>query len=95
MGDSIGARHQTRSMGSHEIGARHKKRVWMVTPDAPLGEWVDFDAVLPGELELSQQGEPEWAQSSFELAHGLEVSEADQATVPSEFIEALFKKPSK
>ena len=92
--DVIAARHQNSSMVPIKDDTARKKRIWMVTPDAPLGEYVDPDSVLPGELELSDRRDVERAVSSFESNRGSGIGESDEATVPAEFMEALFGKSS-
>ncbi len=67
------------------------RRVWRITPDAPLGEYVD--PTRPP-VELTQppdKPEPGWLVSSFELTHGLEVSD-ETDTLPGELFDELFKK---
>jgi hypothetical protein len=74
-----------------------RRRVWRVTKDAPLGEYVDPDEVrrepqhqLPPN-DPFEQPEPGWLMSSFELAHGLEVHEhAD--TVPGELLDEFLRR---
>ena len=59
-----------------------------MTPEAPLGEFVDADekpakpAVQPGADELQP---PSWARSSWDLLNGLEVTESSPAD-----LEGLF-----
>ena len=70
------------------------RRIWRITQDAPLGEYVDPDAT-PSEPQrpLLQRPEPPgWQASSFELTHGLEVSD-ETDTIPGELFDELFKKP--
>ena len=65
-----------------------KRRVWRITATAPLGEFVDPDAPLP----RSAPGDRErggWAVSSFDLAHGADVSEGAD-TVPDDLFDELF-----
>ena len=71
-----------------------RRRVWRVTEAAPLGEFV-----YPDELALkpvvAADGEPidnGWRMSSFELTHGLEVSEAPADTVPGDVFDELFRR---
>lgn len=69
--------------------------MWRISPDAPLGEWVDPDAPAPppaagpstGELpEVSTGG---WIVSSFDLLRGAEVDSSGD-TVPDELFDELF-----
>jgi hypothetical protein len=60
--------------------AHVKRRVWRVTSHAPLGEFVDPDDIArgqkpPGEVAGARTEPGGWLVSSFELAHGLDVSE--------------------
>jgi hypothetical protein len=93
--DVIAAPHQNSGMVPVKDDTPRKKRIWMVTPDAPLGEYVDPDSVLPGELELADRRDVERAVCSFASNGASGISEADEATVPAEFLEALFGKSSK
>ena len=68
-----------------------KRRVWRVTQSAPHGEYVDPDAppvVVTQPLEPPGLG---WLVSSFELTHGLEVTD-ETDTLPGELFEELFLK---
>ena len=73
-----------------------RRRIWRVTPEAPMGEFVELDpAAAKGEPPIerevrNQQGETNWVQSSFDLAFGLEVRDFVD-TVPDELFEELFK----
>lgn len=76
-----------------------RRRIWRVTPEAPMGEFVELDAAgakadepLPERDARPESGESNWVQSSFDLAIGLEVSDFDD-TVPAELLEELFKTP--
>ena len=68
---------------------------WRVTKAAPHGEYYDPDEppdpgpVTPPEEPL-ERPEPGWRMSSFELTHGLDVSE-EPDTVPGELFDELFK----
>ena len=69
-----------------------RKLVWRITPDAPLGEFVDPGALPPSP---AVPGEPErggWVVSSFDLKHGVDVRE-DGDTVPGDLYDALFLFP--
>ena len=65
-----------------------QRRVWRMTPEAPLGEFVDADekpaksTVQPGPDELQPAS---YVRSSWDLLNGLEVTESS----PGE-IEGLF-----
>jgi len=74
--------------------AVRKRRLWRITPDAPGGKFVDPDAVPVGSADPPEHFEPGWRQSSFDLAYGLDVSEADD-TVPGDLFDELFRRPSK
>jgi hypothetical protein len=66
-----------------------RRRVWRITADAPLGEFVDPDAHPP---PRPAAGDPEsggWVMSSFDLKHGAEVSEGPD-TVPDDLFDELF-----
>lgn len=68
--------------------------VWRISDAAPLGEIVDasLPAAPPPDrppLEPTHRG---WAMSSFELLHGVEITEEDASTVPAELIDELFNK---
>ncbi len=65
-----------------------QRRIWRMTPEAPLGEFVDADdkadqpPARPGPDELKPSS---WVRSSWDLLNGLEVTES----APGE-LEALF-----
>ena len=64
-----------------------QRRIWRMTPEAPLGEFVDADkaekpSAQPGPDELKPSS---WVRSSWDLLNGLEVTESS----PGE-LEALF-----
>jgi hypothetical protein len=62
-----------------------QRRVWRMTPESPLGEFVDADdkpAAQPGPDELQPAS---WVRSSWDLLNGLEVTESS----PGE-LEGLF-----
>jgi hypothetical protein len=69
-----------------------KRSVWRITPDAPLGRWVDPETERDDGLGPDEHYEPNWRQSSFDLAFGLEVRDASD-TVPGELLDELFKEP--
>lgn len=67
-----------------------QRRLWRMTADAPLGEFVDADdhadkpVAKPGPDELQPAS---WVRSSWDLLNGLEVTES----APGE-LEALFEQ---
>ncbi len=77
-----------------------QRRVWRMTPEAPLGEFVDPGAqtaqpaqpekpsLPPGPDELR---EATWLRSSYDLLNGLEVTE----TAPGELPEDFFDVPAR
>ncbi len=74
------------------------RRVWRMTPDAPLGELVDFD---PTEAAASHADAPlkvldpapvvDWRGSSFDLLNGVEVRDHSDS-IPAELFDRLFKQ---
>lgn len=71
------------------------RRVWRITQNAPLGEYVDPDQVAaegPARPLIKQPEPPGWQASSFDLSHGLEVSD-ETDTLPGELFDELFRKP--
>ncbi len=72
-----------------------RRRVWRISEVAPLGEFVYPDE-LPAkpvvEGEPVEPVDPGWRMSSFELTHGLEVSEAPADTVPGDVFDELFRR---
>lgn len=70
-----------------------KKLVWRISAEAPLGEFVDPDNHLPPMSPKAPViAQPGWANSSFELMRGVDISE-DAETVPAELFDELFRKP--
>lgn len=67
------------------------RRVWRVTQAAPHGEYVDPDQIPPELTHPPERPEPGWLVSSFELTHGLDVSD-ETDTLPGELFDELFKK---
>jgi len=70
------------------------RRVWRITQNAPLGEYVDPDQAaqeVPRPL-IERPEPPGWQASSFELSHGLEVSD-ETDTIPGDLFDELFRKP--
>ena len=74
------------------------RRVWRMTPDAPLGKFVDFD---PTEAGGTRADEPlkvldpapvvDWRGSSFDLLNGVEVRDHSDA-IPGDLFDRLFKR---
>ncbi len=80
-------------MVQRKIANEARRRVWRVSESAPLGEFIYPDE-LPAR-RVGAEGPPidaGWRLSSFELTHGLEVSEAPAETVPGELFDELFKR---
>ena len=69
-----------------------RRRVWRVSEAAPLGEFVYPDELQPKPVTAGEPVDPGWRLSSFELTHGLEVSEAAADTVPGDVFDELFKR---
>ena len=71
-----------------------RRRVWRVTEAAPLGEFVYPDELTTSKPMAadSEPVDPGWRMSSFELTHGLEVSEAPADTVPGDIFDELFRR---
>ncbi|MEO8313075.1 MAG: hypothetical protein ABI520_18030 [Caldimonas sp.] len=69
-----------------------QRRIWRMTTDAPLGEFVDADdkadkpAAQPAPDELQPSS---YVRSSWDLLNGLEVTES----TPGDLHEALFDQP--
>ena len=70
-----------------------RRRVWRVSEAAPLGEFVYPDE-MPARPETvdGEPVDPGWRMSSFELTHGLEVSEAAADPVPGDVFDELFRR---
>lgn len=67
-----------------------KKTIWRITEAAPLGEFVDPNAVVPPTSRARPEGAPGgWVVSSFELLHGTDISEGPE-TVPDDLFDELF-----
>jgi hypothetical protein len=60
--------------------------VWRVSENTPMGEWVEVHTI-PAELPEATLGS--WAESSFDLLHGVEVSD-NPDTVPADLLDELF-----
>jgi hypothetical protein len=73
------------------------RRVWRMTPNAPTGEFVDFDPTEPdGPREpaakvLDPAPVADWRGSSFDLLNGLEVRDHTDS-IPGELFNRLFKR---
>jgi hypothetical protein len=69
-----------------------QRRIWRMTPEAPLGEFVDADdkadkpAAQPGPDELQPSS---YVRSSWDLLNGLEVTES----AAGDLHEELFDEP--
>jgi hypothetical protein len=67
-----------------------QRRVWRMTPESPLGEFVDADekpakpAVQPGPDELQPSS---YVRSSWDLLNGLEVTESAAGDLPEELFD--------
>ena len=69
---------------------KSKRLVWRVTANSPLGEFVDPDEPsLPAETR--ERTDRSFLVSTFELAHGLEVTD-ETDTIPGDLFDELFKK---
>ena len=74
------------------------RRIWRMTPDAPLGKLVDFD---PTEGSGSLADAPhkvldpapvvDWRGSSFDLLNGVDVRDHSDS-IPGELFDRLFKR---
>jgi hypothetical protein len=73
-------------------------RVWRISADEPLGEWVQSvpapaPAAVPSNPKALRpsQGDSDghWLMSSFDLLSGSEVTEDDE-TIPGELLDELF-----
>jgi len=76
------------------------RRLWRVTKDAPLGEFVDFDPTVPKQAAADANVTPkvlepapvvDWRGSSFDLLNGLDVTDHSDS-IPGELFERLFKR---
>ena len=79
-------------MGQRKPLQHTKKMVWRITESAPLGEFVDPNAVPPSRKDTPEVSSGGWVVSSFELLHGTEISEGPD-TVPDELFDELFPSP--
>jgi hypothetical protein len=73
-----------------------RRRVWRMTVEAPLGEFVDADskaakpAAQPGPEELQP---PTWVRSSRDLLNGLEVTESSSGDLLDELFDEPLRAP--
>jgi hypothetical protein len=72
---------------------RTKRAVWRISERAPMGEWVDPDALpeptLPPQAETPAEfSSSSWMVSSMDLLNGADVSE-DHETSPGELFDEL------
>ena len=90
------------SGGGNSTKIRRRHLVWRITPDAPQGKYFDADqlerqasrAAVDISVGEDAEREPGWLQSSFELAHGLDVTD-DPDTVPAALFDELFQSRNK
>lgn len=68
-----------------------KRVVWRITPNAPMGEWVDANAPVQkaGPTDAIEGGSSNWVASSFDLLRGSEVND-DPATQPDTLWDDFF-----
>lgn len=80
-------------MNHRKTADKTKRLVWRVNQNAPLGEYVDPDAPLamPEPSPPPERADRSFLASSFELTHGLEVSD-ETDTLPGDLFDELFKK---
>ncbi len=76
------------------------RRVWRVTLEAPMGEFVDLDPLTapPGGAEadvapkvLDPAPVVDWRSSSWDLLNGCEVND-DEESIPGDLFDELFKR---
>ena len=74
------------------------RRIWRMTPDAPLNELVDFDPTeaagshADARLKvLDPAPVVDWRGSSFDLLNGVEVRDHSDS-IPGELFDRLFKR---
>lgn len=67
--------------------------VWRMTSNAPFGELVDLDSESSPAppVDPLERPEPGWRASSFELTHGLDVTD-EFDTLPGEVVDEWLKK---
>ncbi len=75
------------------------RRVWRVTPTAPMGEFVDIDP-LTGHADVAADAAPkvldpapvvDWRGSSWDLLNGCEVND-EEDSIPGDLFDHLFKR---
>ncbi len=73
-----------------------QRRIWRMTPEAPLGEFVDLDdeaekpdkpVAQPGPDELKPAS---WVRSSWDLLNGLEVTESATGDLHEELFDEVL-----
>ena len=80
------------------VSKRHSpsnRLVWRITPDAPMGRWVDPLAPAPRKPsapEVIEGGSSNWLGSSFDLLSGTEVND-DPETQPDTLWDDFFGTP--
>ena len=78
----------------HSAPQSVKEVVWRVSQDTPLGERVDSTSAVAPTSKTEPSEEPSssdsWVSSSFDLLHGVDVSE-NEDTVPAELLDELFQ----
>ena len=73
-----------------------KRMVWRISPDSPLGEWVDSESSsAPTHTHAPKTDTPEvvwgnYLMSSFDLLSGTDVCELPDTT-PGDLIDELFR----
>ncbi len=75
-----------------------RRVVWRISEAAPLGEFVDLDAIaapLPPAAPLPEAATYSggWVVSSFELLNGTDVNDGPE-TVPDDLFDELFAPPT-
>jgi hypothetical protein len=72
-----------------------RKMVWRISPDAPLGEWVDSTSTPPASrtraprMDATEVSWDSYLMSSFDLLSGTDVSELPD-TEPGDLFDELF-----
>jgi hypothetical protein len=67
------------------------KRVWRISENAPMGEWVNEAApgVPKPSKDLPEVSHGPWVRSSYDLLDGADVTEGPD-TLPAELFDELF-----
>ncbi len=78
-----------------KTAANTKRAVWRISDHAPMGEWVDPNAV-PVPADAAPRPQPEvsssgWIESSLDLLNGTDVSE-DHESEPGELFDDVNRK---